>query len=162
VAAGGDAVDVVPSAPDDFGPGRPPEAGGFDARESDAAGLALSDWSHPMNAQAVEALIEKLKSLPPEQRAEVEDYVDFLRTRKERARDAAAQRLGEAFKELDALNQAPPTAKEVHAVIPTMITCWRVQRPPMPISSSRATKISSICTSIKASPSSLLRMRCNV
>jgi hypothetical protein len=61
-----------------------------------------------MNAQAVEALVEKLKSLPPEQRAEVEDFVDFLRARKERARDAAAQRLGEAFKKLDALNQSPP------------------------------------------------------
>lgn len=70
-----------------------------------------------MNAQAVEALIEKLKSLPPEQRAEVEDFVDFLKARKERARDAAAQRLGEAFKKLDALNQTPPTAEEVQAEI---------------------------------------------
>jgi hypothetical protein len=70
-----------------------------------------------MNAQAVEALVEKLKSLPPEQRAEVEDFVDFLRARKERSRDAAAQRLGEAFKKLDALNQSPPTAEEVEAEI---------------------------------------------
>jgi len=70
-----------------------------------------------MNAQAVEALIEKLKSLPPEQRAEVEDFVDFLRARKERSRDAAAQRLGEAFKKLDALNQPPPTPEEVQAEI---------------------------------------------
>ena len=70
-----------------------------------------------MNAQAVEALIEKLKSLPPEQRAEVEDFVDFLKARKERARDAAAQRLGEAFKKLDALNQTPPTSEEVQAEI---------------------------------------------
>jgi hypothetical protein len=70
-----------------------------------------------MNAQAVEALIEKVKSLPPEQRAEVEDFVDFLKARKERARGAAAQRLGEAFKKLDALNQSPPTAEEVEAEI---------------------------------------------
>jgi hypothetical protein len=70
-----------------------------------------------MNAQAVEALVEKLKSLPPEQRAEVEDFVDFLKARKARARDAAAQRLGEAFKKLDALNQSPPTAEEVEAEI---------------------------------------------
>jgi hypothetical protein len=70
-----------------------------------------------MNVQAVEALIEKLKSLPPEQRAEVEDFVDFLKARKERARDAAAQRLGEAFKKLDALNQTPPTPEEVQAEI---------------------------------------------
>ena len=70
-----------------------------------------------MNAQAVEALIEKLKSLPPEQRAEVEDFVDFLKARKERARDAAAQRLGEAFKKLDALNQPALTPEEVEAEI---------------------------------------------
>jgi hypothetical protein len=70
-----------------------------------------------MNPQAVEALIEKLKSLPPEQRAEVEDFVDFLRARKERARDAAAQRLGEAFAKLDALNAPPLTPDEVQAEI---------------------------------------------
>lgn len=34
-----------------------------------------------MNAQAVEALIEKLKALPPERRAEVEDFIDFLQHR---------------------------------------------------------------------------------
>jgi hypothetical protein len=70
-----------------------------------------------MNAQAVEALIEKLKSLPPEQRAEVEDFVDFLKARKERARDAAAQRLGEAFAKLDALNLPALTTEEVQAEI---------------------------------------------
>jgi hypothetical protein len=70
-----------------------------------------------MNAQAVEALIEKLKSLAPEQRAEVEDFVDFLKARKERARDSAAQRLGEAFAKLDALNAPPLTPEEVQAEI---------------------------------------------
>jgi Protein of unknown function (DUF2281) len=34
-----------------------------------------------MNAQVVEALIEKLKALPPERRAEVEDFIDFLHNR---------------------------------------------------------------------------------
>jgi hypothetical protein len=67
-----------------------------------------------MNAQT-EALIEKVKSLPPEQRAEVEDFVDFLKARKDRARDAAAQRLGEAFAKLDALNLPPLTLEEVQA-----------------------------------------------
>ncbi len=33
-----------------------------------------------MNAQA-DQLIEKLKALPPERRAEVEDFVDFLQSR---------------------------------------------------------------------------------
>lgn len=67
--------------------------------------------------EAVEALIEKLKSLAPEQRAEVEDFVDFLKARRERARDAAAHRLGEAFTKLDALNSQPLTPEEVEAEI---------------------------------------------
>jgi Protein of unknown function (DUF2281) len=48
-----------------------------------------------MNAQAVAALIEKLKTLPPEQRAEVEDFVDYLKARKERARDAVVRMEGD-------------------------------------------------------------------
>jgi uncharacterized protein (DUF433 family) len=51
--------------------------------------------------KAVVSLIEKLKSLTPEQRAEAEDFVDFLKARKERARAAAAHHLGEAFAKLD-------------------------------------------------------------
>jgi hypothetical protein len=74
-----------------------------------------------MNAQT-ETLIEKVKSLPPEQRAEVEDFVDFLKARKERTRDAAAQRLGEAFATLDALNLPPLTPEEVQAEIDAMRT----------------------------------------
>jgi hypothetical protein len=73
--------------------------------------------SNPMNAQAVEALIEKLKLIPPEQRSEVEDFVDFLKARNERRRDAAAQRLGEAFTKLDALNSPPLTPEELQAEI---------------------------------------------
>jgi hypothetical protein len=70
-----------------------------------------------MNARTDEALIEKLKSLPPQQRAEVEDFVDFLKTRQERARDEATQRLGKAFEKLDALNLPPLTEEEVQAEI---------------------------------------------
>jgi hypothetical protein len=70
-----------------------------------------------MNAEAAEALMEKLKSLAPEQRAEVEDFVDFLKARKERARDAAARRLGEAFAKLDAMNFSPMSPEEVEAEI---------------------------------------------
>ena len=36
-----------------------------------------------MNTRDPQALIEKLKQLPPERVAEVEDFVDFLRTREE-------------------------------------------------------------------------------
>ena len=34
-----------------------------------------------MNPRSDETLIEKLKSLPPQERAEVEDFIDFLRSR---------------------------------------------------------------------------------
>jgi hypothetical protein len=70
-----------------------------------------------MNTEADQALIEKLKSLPPEQRAEVEDFVDFLKARKERIRDESARRLGEAFAKLDALNLPPLDPEEVQAEI---------------------------------------------
>lgn len=47
-----------------------------------------------------QALIEKLKSLPPQRRAEVEDFVDFLKTREDELRltRAAAQVSEPAFK----------------------------------------------------------------
>ena len=49
-----------------------------------------------MNTRDPQALIEKLKSLPPEKVAEVEDFVDFLRTRdEERALVRAAVRAAE-------------------------------------------------------------------
>jgi len=45
------------------------------------------------------ALIEKLRTLPPERLAEVEDFVDFLRSRdeKQQLRRAAAQLSAPAF-----------------------------------------------------------------
>jgi len=70
-----------------------------------------------MSPQTDAALIEKLQALPPEQRAEVEDFVDFLRARQEPVRDQAAQRLGEAFAKLDALNLPPLTPEEVQAEV---------------------------------------------
>ena len=70
-----------------------------------------------MNAQVDALLIEKLKALAPEQRAEVEDFVDFLKARRERTRDDAARRLGDAFARLDALNEPPMSPEEVQAEI---------------------------------------------
>jgi len=70
-----------------------------------------------MNVRIDEALIEKLGSLTLQQRAEVEDFVDFLRARQERVRNEAARRLGEAFAKLDALNQSPPGVEDVQAEI---------------------------------------------
>ena len=53
-----------------------------------------------MSARDDQLLIEKLKSLPPQRRAEVEDFVDFLRSRDEEQRltHAAAQLSEPAFK----------------------------------------------------------------
>jgi hypothetical protein len=50
-----------------------------------------------MNTPVEQTLLDKLRQLPPERLAEVEDFVDFLRTREgDRALTAAAQRLSEA------------------------------------------------------------------
>jgi hypothetical protein len=70
-----------------------------------------------MNAQTQQLLLEKLQALPPQRQAEVEDFVDFLKTRTERERDAAALRLGDAFAKLDALDEAPMSEAEVQAEV---------------------------------------------
>lgn len=53
-----------------------------------------------MSARDDQVLIEKLKSLPPQRRAEVEDFVDFLKSREDEQRltRAAAQAPEPAFK----------------------------------------------------------------
>lgn len=51
--------------------------------------------SHPKSTE--EALLEKIRRLPPERVAEVEDFVDFLRLQdEERQLTGAASRLSEA------------------------------------------------------------------
>ena len=70
-----------------------------------------------MNTRDPQALIERLRSLPPERMAEVEDFVDFLRTRENEARDTAADRLGEAMAKLAALDFPPMSEDEVQAEI---------------------------------------------
>jgi len=70
-----------------------------------------------MSARDLQALIEKLKALPPERWSEVENFVDFLRSREEETRDAAARRLGEAMAKLAALDIPPMTEDEVQAEI---------------------------------------------
>lgn len=64
---------------------------------------------------SAQALIEKIRQLPPQRLAEVEDFVDFLRTREERA--AAGARLGESLARLDALNLPPFSDDEIAAEI---------------------------------------------
>jgi len=52
-----------------------------------------------MNARDAQNLLEKLRSLPRERQAEVEDFVDFLRSREgeQRLTDAAARASEPAF-----------------------------------------------------------------
>ena len=49
-----------------------------------------------LNSQYEQVIIEKLRALPPERVAEVEDFVDFLQSRSEaRALTCAAAKLAE-------------------------------------------------------------------
>lgn len=52
-----------------------------------------------MNKRNEQAIIEKIKALPPERVAEVEDFVDFLRTRNDdqRLTQAATKASAPAF-----------------------------------------------------------------
>lgn len=68
-----------------------------------------------MNAQAVEALIEKVKALPPEQLAEVEDFVDFLSARARKR--AALDRLLAIAPALEAAGGAPMSMEEINAQV---------------------------------------------
>ncbi|MGB5082774.1 MAG: DUF2281 domain-containing protein [Burkholderiales bacterium] len=70
-----------------------------------------------MNTLNPQGLIEKLKTLPPERVAEVEDFIDFLRAREEESRDAAAARLGEAMARFAALDFPPMSEDEVQAEV---------------------------------------------
>ena len=68
-----------------------------------------------MSARADAELLEKLKALPPEQRAEVEDFVDFLAARAEK--QAALDRLLAIAPALEAAGDTPMTEEEIAAEI---------------------------------------------
>ncbi len=68
-----------------------------------------------MNAQPEQLLLEKLKALPPAQRAEVEDFVDFLATKARK--QAAFDRLLAIVPALEAAAVAPLTEKQIQAEI---------------------------------------------
>ncbi len=75
-------------------------------------------------------LIEKLEKLPRERLTEVEDFVEFLAAREERA--AASQRLADALRRLDALNLPPMTDDEIAAEIRAARDERRSTTPPRP------------------------------
>jgi len=70
-----------------------------------------------MSPRTDETLIEKLKSPPPQERAEAEDFVDFPRSRSECVRSDAARRLGDAFAKLDTLDQPAHSPEEIQTEI---------------------------------------------
>ena len=68
-----------------------------------------------MNKRADEVLLQKIRELPPERQAEVEDFVEFLAD-KERRR-GAAQRLNAAQERLATDPLPPMSVDEVNAEI---------------------------------------------
>jgi CHASE3 domain sensor protein len=70
-----------------------------------------------VNTQDLQVLIDKLKGLSSQRLTEVEDFVDFLRTREEEARSAAADRLGKAMAKLAAVQLPRMSEDEVQAEI---------------------------------------------
>jgi hypothetical protein len=79
-----------------------------------------------MNARSDEALIEKLKNLPLEQRAEVEDFVDFL-TAKSRRR-SALDRLLTIAPALEAAGIEPMSEEEINAEVKAVRAARRARR----------------------------------
>jgi hypothetical protein len=61
-----------------------------------------------------QSLLDKINALPPQRRAEVEDFVDFLKARE---RAEAAARLGQAFDKLDAVAEPAPASAEIQSEI---------------------------------------------
>jgi hypothetical protein len=60
---------------------------------------------------------DRLQSLSPQRQSEVEDFIDFLEQREAQSRSEAAQRLGDAFARLDALDGPAMSEDEVQAEI---------------------------------------------
>jgi DNA repair ATPase RecN len=60
-------------------------------------------------------LIQKIQQLAPQRKAEVADFVDFLRNRDER--QAAADRITANLAKLDALNLPPLSDEEINEEI---------------------------------------------
>lgn len=79
-----------------------------------------------MNARSDEALIEKLKSLPLEQRAEVEDFVDFLAAKSRRR--SALDRLLAIAPALEAAGIEPMSEEEIDAEVKAVRAARRARR----------------------------------
>ena len=69
-----------------------------------------------MNTTA-EVLYQKLKTLPPSQLAEIDDFLEFIKQRRNQSRQAAGERLEKAMAELDALETPPMSAEDIQLEI---------------------------------------------
>jgi hypothetical protein len=71
-------------------------------------------------------LIQKIQQLAPQRKAEVADFVDFLRTRDER--QAAADRITANLAKLDALNLPPLSDEEINEEIAAVRAARRAKQ----------------------------------
>jgi hypothetical protein len=75
-----------------------------------------------MNQPAEKALIEKIKSLPPEQVAQVEDFVEFLATKQQR------RLAGEALRAMWAAAPGEELTPEIEQQIVDEVRAVRAER----------------------------------
>ena len=86
-----------------------------------------------MSVRDDQVLTEKLKSLPPQRRAEVEDFIDFLRSRDEEQRlnQAAAQLSEPPSRRSGITPRMPNTIGCNHLIpVPRAFTAQRVDKQP--------------------------------
>jgi hypothetical protein len=69
-----------------------------------------------MNTTA-EVLYQKLKTLPASQLAEVDDFLEFIKQRRDQSRQVAGERLAKAMEKLDALEMPPMSAHDIQSEI---------------------------------------------
>ena len=79
-----------------------------------------------MSPQADAALLEKLNALPPEQRAEVEDFVDFLTSRAKKR--LALDKLLAIAPALEAAGVEPLSEEEIDAEVKAARAAHRARK----------------------------------
>jgi hypothetical protein len=79
-----------------------------------------------MSARDDELLFEKLRNLPPQQRAEVEDFVDFLASRAQKR--IALDRLLTIAPALEAAGVEPMSEEEIDAEVKAVRAARRARK----------------------------------
>jgi hypothetical protein len=74
-----------------------------------------TEWRFKLTIARDRLLIQKIQQLAPQRKAEVADFVEFLRTRDER--QAAADRMTANLAKLDVLNLPPLSNEEINEEI---------------------------------------------